>query len=185
MENNVIISGEFLTKNKRQEIFGKISGKNSMKPENFQRKMIIQNTNIDCCKTNSRINLRTNTLEKISRPNKNNNGFDYSEDFDGFQEINNCKIYINLKCVVGSGGAQTRSLREVYWFIQGQINVLTKEKSGCIYFVNILDGDYAHSCMDKFKYLLENKDENIKSKIYIGDLKSYFEWFDLISKIKS
>ena len=65
---------------------------------------------------------------------------DYTEDFDGVQTVNNKKIYINLKCIVGKGGAQTRSLREVYWFIDGQLNVL-KNTNDDVYFVNILDGD--------------------------------------------
>jgi hypothetical protein len=114
-------------------------------------------------------------LNEISHPNKKNNGFDYTEDFDGVQTVNNKNIYINLKCIVGKGGAQTRSLREVYWFIEGQLNVLKNTNDDV---VNILDGDEAHSCMSKFEYIFELPEfSSVKKNIYIGDLKGYFEWF--------
>jgi len=102
---------------------------------------------------------------------------DYSEDFDGCQIINNSKVYINLKCVVGKGGSQTRALREVYWFIEGQLNILKSNNN--IYFANILDGDECHYSMNKYKYLtLLPKYESIKNKIFIGDLKGYFNWLN-------
>jgi hypothetical protein len=84
--------------------------------------MITEGTGIPCPKTNMRINLRTNTLCNVAHPNKQVDGFDYSEDFDGVQQVPGDKIvYINLKCIVGKGGSQTRSLREVYWFIEGRL----------------------------------------------------------------
>ena len=172
-----IISGNLITKEKRQELFGKIAGgAGSQKPEEYQRKKIIEGTGIICLKTNMRINFRTNTLKNITKPNINNDGFDYSENFDGVQYINDNIIYINLKCIVGKGGSQTRSLREVYWFIEGQLNILKTIKN--IYFVNILDGDECNLTMPKFDYLISlYVFENIKNKIYIGDLKGYFDWF--------
>lgn len=176
-----VIEGNLITKEKRKELFGNVAGgSGSIKPENFQREMIKKGTNLSCDKTNVRINLRNFSLENISRPNVKRNGFDYSEDFDGFQKIHSYKIYLNLKCIVGKGGSQTRSLREVYWFIEGQLNVLKKnENIENIYFANILDGDEAFSCKDKFEYLKSlSIYSEIKDKIYIGDLKNYFKWFE-------
>ncbi len=171
-----IIEGRLITKEKRHEMFGQIAGgANSMKPEEYQRSKIIEITGVPCPKTKMRINLKTNTLKVLTRPNVAEDGFDYSEDFDGIQTVNGKFIYINLKCIVGIGGAQTRSLREVYWFVNGQINVLKTNQD--VYFANILDGDEPHLAMNKFQYLLNQEEENIKSRIYVGDLKGYFTWF--------
>jgi len=171
-----VIAGCLLTKEKRQELFGRVAGgSGSTRMEKFQREKIIEGTGFECTKTNTRINLRTNTLKDISQPNTSVDGFDYSEDFDGRQLINENTIYIDLKCVVGKGGAQTRSLREVYWFIQGQLNVLKTTKN--VYFANILDGDESNSCMSKFEYIASLPGfEDVRSRLYVGDLKGYFAW---------
>ena len=174
---NDIIKGSLITKEKRHILFGHVAGgSGSRNPEIFQLLKIVEGTGNPCLKTNIRINLRKNTLNDIVHPNKNNDGFDYSENFDGMQLINKKCVYINLKCIVGTGGAQTRSLREVYWFIQGQLNVL--KYTDDIYFANILDGDEAHKSMSKFEYMLSLPEfDEIKNKIYVGDLKGYFDWF--------
>ncbi len=115
-------------------------------------------------------------MKNISQPNTNSAGFDYSEDFDGRQLVKENKVYINLKCIVGKGGVQTRSLREVYWFVEGQLNTLRSVEN--VYFVNILDGDEAHTANSKFEYLLNLQEFNkVKNRVYVGDLKGYFEWF--------
>jgi len=172
-----VIPGSLITKEKRQELFGQVAGgAGSRKPEEFQRQHIIDGTGVDCPKTNIRINLRTNTLKDIAHPNTQNDGFDYSEDFDGIQVVHSKKVYINLKCIVGKGGAQTRSLREVYWFVEGQLHTLCSLEN--VYFANILDGDEAHSTMSKFEYILSLPTfETVKNRVYIGDLKGYFDWF--------
>jgi hypothetical protein len=101
----------------------------------------------------------------------NNNGYEWSENFDGKLIKNNNIYYFNLKFVCDSGGAQTRSLREVYHFIKYQITYLIKFNKINIYFINILDGDTSYINMNKFKYLI-NKDEykNIAKYIFIGSL---------------
>jgi len=172
-----IVCGEHITKEKRKEMFGIISGgAGSQNPENYQRDAIIRGTNNNCIKTNIRINYRTNELVSIVHPNKNDNGFDFSENFDGKQVIDSKTIYINLKCICGTGGAQTRSLREVYWFIEGQLKVL-KNKNENIYFANIIDGDESIKCLPKFQYIcsLEEYTE-VKKNVYVGDLRGYFTW---------
>lgn len=172
-----VIAGSLITKEKRQELFGQVAGgAGSRKPEEFQRQKIIDGTGIKCPKTNLRINLRTNSLKNICHPNTKNDGFDYSEDFDGSQSVKENKVYINLKCIVGKGGAQTRSLREVYRFVEGQLNTLKSVEN--VYFANILDGDEAQSTMSMFKYLLNLPEfEKVKDRVYMGDLKEYFDWF--------
>jgi hypothetical protein len=190
-----IICGKNITKQKRQSLFGKINGgSGSTKPEYYQRNIIEEGTKIKCVKTHIRINYRTNTLVSLPRPNIQQNGFDYSENFDGCQEINGINILINLKCVVETGGSQTRTLREVYHFIEAQLNTLVyglSDKSDKInshhspakiyYYANILDGDEADKCMIKFKYLLELPEYiNVSKYVYVGDLKGYFNWLSKI-----
>ena len=177
-----VIAGSLITKDKRHDLYGQVAGgSGSRAPEDFQRSKIEEGTGLKCVKTNTRINLRKNTLNEISHPNKNDNGFDYTEDFDGVQGLKDKKVYINLKCIVGKGGAQTRSLREVYWFVEGQLNILKTTENVC--FANILDGDEAHSCMSKFEYLLGLAEfSSVKEKVYVGDLKGYFDWFNKLVK---
>lgn len=172
-----VVDGCLITKDKRHELFGQVAGgAGSRKPEEFQRDKIVKGTGFPCPKTNTRINLRTNSLKNIAHPNVETDGFDYSEDFDGVQNVKEKQIYINLKCIVGSGGTQTRSLREVYWFVEGQLHTL--KPNGNVYFANILDGDYASECMPKFVYLLSLPQfQDVKQRVYVGDLKGYFDWF--------
>lgn len=170
-----IPSGCDITKEKRHEIFGQVAGgSGAMGPENYQRTKIIEGTGYPCPKTNKRINLRTNIMKEIACPNKLPDGFDYSEDFDGVQTIGGKLVYVNFKCVVGAGGSQTRSLREVYWFVEGQLKAVGNVG---VYFANILDGDQAHSVMPKFEYLCGLPEyTGIKNKVYVGDLRGYFSW---------
>jgi len=171
-----VVEGRLLDKDKRHEIYGKVSGgADSMKLERFQRDMIEKGTGLPCAKTDKRINLRTKVLKDVPHPNKLIDGFDYSEDFDGLQIFKGIEVLINLKCIVGKGGGQTRSLREVYWFVEGQFHVLKTNPTVC--FANILDGDESHAVLPKFEYLASLPEfAALKPRIYIGDLKGYFEW---------
>lgn len=177
VQMETIIEGRLITKEKRQEMFEQVAGgAGSRKPEDYQRAKIIEVTGIPCPRTHMRINLRTNQMKVVTQPNTSEDGFDYSEDFDGVQSINGKLIYLNLKCIVGTGGSQTRSLREVYWFINGQLNCLKSDEK--LYFANILDGDEAHSALDKYAYLIRNiEDDKLKTRIYVGDLLGYLSWF--------
>lgn len=90
-----------------------------------------------------------------------------------------------MECIVGQGGSQTRSLREVYWFIEGQLNILcfNKSKYHNLYFANILDGDNAGFNMDKFHYLLSLEQfKSVNKKIFVGDLRGYIQWFQELNK---
>jgi hypothetical protein len=171
-----VVEGRLLDKDKRHEMFGKVAGgADSMKLEQFQRAMIEEGTGLPCAKTDTRINLRTNVLKDVPHPNKLIDGFDYSEDFDGLQKFKGADVLINLKCIVGKGGGQTRSLREVYWFVEGQFHVLKTNPTVC--FANILDGDESHAVLPKFEYLASLPEfAALKPRLYVGDLKGYFEW---------
>ncbi len=172
-----VLAGCDIDKGTRHDVYGQVAGgAGSRNPEIHQRAKIVEGTGIECPKTNTRINLRSFTLKDIAHPNKCRDGFDYSEDFDGCQTVGAAKVYINLKCIVGKGGAQTRSLREVYWFVEGQLNTLKKTEG--VFFANILDGDEAAAAMDKFEYLLGLAEfSGVKNNIYVGDLRGYFDWF--------
>jgi hypothetical protein len=173
-----VIGGALITKEKRQEVYGTVAGgSGSMGPEKYQRAKITEGTGTPCGKTNMRINYRTKVLRDIAQPNKLRDGFDYTEDFDGVQMFGATRVLLNFKSIVGAGGAQTRSLREVYHFVQAQLDVLAAGAAHDTLFANILDGDEAASVLDKFQYLLSLPVHTAHaSKIYVGDLKGYFPW---------
>ena len=81
---------------------------------------------INLIKTDDRINMETNEIINKKHPMKNNDVYEWSENFDRFLLINNSKYYFNLKFVCDSGGTQTRTLREVYHFIKNQMEYLIK-----------------------------------------------------------
>jgi hypothetical protein len=134
--------------------------------EKYQINIIEKILKIKILKTQDRINIETLSLSKMNKPLIFDNGYEYSENFDGY--YNN--IYFNLKMVCDNGGHQTRTLREVYHFIQSQFEYLLKTKEN-IYFINILDGDTSFNNMNKFNYL-KNKEKykEIVKFIFIGDL---------------
>ena len=174
-----VIDGKDITKDKRKELFGNVAGgKGSMKPENFQRDKIIQGTGRPCHKTHFRINMRTNEMVSISHPMNRDDGFGYTENFDGKQIFNNNIVWINLKSVVGKGGAQTRTLRDqCYPFVEHQLKYLIKTNRTDCFFANIFDGDHAAEKKKHFNYLLSLPEySEVKKYLYVGDLKGYFAW---------
>jgi hypothetical protein len=120
-------------------------------------------------KTYDRINMENNKIISKKNPIVYDDGYEWSENFDGLVVKNSNKYYFNLKFVCDTGGAQTRTLREVYHFIKYQIKYLIKNNPNNIYFINILDGDTSYRNMDKFMYLIK-KYKHIKKYIFIGDL---------------
>ena len=136
-----IIEGSNITKEVRHELFGQVAGgAGSMAAEHWQRNKIVEGTGLQCpSNTHMRINTRNGQLEEKAQPCRKKNGYDYTEDFDGFQPICEKLVYYNLKCIVGSGGGQTRSLREVYHFVEAQAKFLLNNDD--YIFVNILDGE--------------------------------------------
>jgi len=174
-----VIDGHLYTQEKRQEIYGIVAGGGgSKKPEEYQRRQIILGTKRSCNKTHHRINWRKNEIVEIAQPMRQEDGFDYTEDFDGEQTFFTNKVWVNLKSVVGSGGSQTRTLRdECYLFVNHQLVYLAKSKKTDYYFANIFDGDEAASRMKMFQYLLSLPEfSEVTKYVYVGDLKGYFRW---------
>jgi hypothetical protein len=174
-----VVPGHLHVKTTRQALYGIVSGgAGSMGPEKAQRAQIESGTNVKCEKTFTRINKRTREMIEICHPMTQDDGFDYTENFDGVQRFGNKIVWINLKSVIGKGGSQTRTLRdETYPFIEAQLNYLVKNGRTDYYFVNILDGDEAASVMGKYKYLLSwDEFKDVKNRVYVGDMFGYFDW---------
>lgn len=180
-----VLSGKFITPEKRRELFGRIAGgSGSSKPENYQRQKVAEGTGTPCIKTNTRIHYTERCLKELPRSHvcKQPDWLSYSEDFDGVQRFGPFTVYINFKCISGSGGSQLRSIREVFHFIKGQLDVLLKNTNESLFFANILDGDEADARMENMKHLLSLPEyADVSSKVYIGDLKHYFDWLIYIS----
>jgi hypothetical protein len=173
-----VLDGSRITKETRQSVFGQVAGGGgSTKPEKYQREMIEQGTGIPCVKSNMRIHHETLEMRENSRPMTAADGFEWTENFDGVQKFGTKDVYVNLKSVVGTGGSQTRTLRdECYPFIKAQLKYLVATKKSC-YFANIFDGDEAAACMHHFAYLLSlPMYRDVRQNVYVGDLKGYFDW---------
>jgi len=177
-----VIAGALIDKDKRHEVFGQVAGgAGSRGPEVKQRGWITEGTGVACGTSQMRINKRTLVMEDCVAPMKKVDGFEWTENFDGVQNAGTKKIYINLKCVVGAGGSQTRTLRdECYPFVEAQLNYLLKSRSAGVFFANIFDGDEAAKRMPMFEYLLGLPEyADITGQVYVGDLLGYYERFNL------
>jgi hypothetical protein len=172
-----LVSSLYQTKNWRYKQRWYKNGR-SNECEIYQRNLIDKITGQKCVKTKYRLNFITKELMIYHSPNKQIDGYEWTEDFDGFLKDKDKNMYFNLKFICEAGGTQTRSLREVYHFILLQLEYILKYKSEDIYFINILDGNECFKNMDKFKYLL-NKDEfsSVKKYIFVGDMKEFELWF--------
>lgn len=129
--------------------------------EKYQIKIIEDILKIKVEKTSERININTYELAYNKNPLIKSDGYDWSENFDGKIIKSNITYYFNLKFVCDNGGAQTRTLREVYHLI--------KYNNTTIKFINILNGDTCYKNMNKFNYLL-NKNKEYNKYIFIGSL---------------
>ena len=158
-----------------------LTGKDSMKPEDFQRDAVFRGTGIECSLSNHiRINEDTLELkEGLSHPYTGEGGdLSWTEDFDGKQFFisgvpphNPVRVLYNFKSICEAGGSQTRSLRCLHGFIRSQIKVLEKGEITTTLFANILDGKYLAQNMS----LLKKFDH---PNVYIGDLHGYFSWLN-------
>lgn len=167
---HLIPPANYQTKEWRKNRDWYINGK-SNECEKYQINLIEKIMSNKLLKTYDRINYETNNIQSIKTPMIYNNGYEFSENFDGIINKNNNKFYFNLKFICENGGAQTRSLREVYLFIKYQLAYLMKYNKTNIYFINILDGDTCFYNMNKFNYILNNKQYNkIKKYIFVGSM---------------
>jgi len=143
--------------------------------EKYQINLIEKIITIKLNKTDDRINIETNEIINKKYPMINDDGYEWSENFDGKIIKNNNNIcYYNLKFVCDCGGTQTRTLKLVYDFIKYQMEYLIKFNKvvlNNIYFINILDGDTSYNNMNKFKFLINKKKyKHIIKYIFIGSL---------------
>lgn len=139
--------------------------------EKYQINLIEKIITHKLIKTDDRINMETNEIINKKNPIVNNDGYEWSENFDGKIIKNNNTYYFNLKFVCDSGGSQTRTLREVYHFIKYQMEYLIKFNMSNVYFINILDGDTSYNNMNKYNFLTnKEKYKNIIKYVFIGSL---------------
>jgi hypothetical protein len=164
-----ITESSLQTKDWRKEQVWYKTGK-SNECEKYQINVIEKIIKQQLNKTDERINTETYELASNRYPMKNDDGYDWTENFDGKIEGNN-KFYFNLKFVCDSGGAQTRSLREVYHFIGAQMDYLLKSNEKNTYFINILDGDTSYDAMRYYNFQ-SNKDKykDVKKYVFVGSL---------------
>lgn len=139
--------------------------------EKYQTELIEKITGTILMKTYHRIYMKTYEIINIIHPMKQSDGYEYTENFDGLLIKNRNNYYFNLKFICDKGGAQTRSLREVYHFIKYQLLYLIKFNTNNTYFINILDGDESYRNSDKFLYLLNEEEyKEVKKYVFIGSL---------------
>ena len=139
--------------------------------EKYQTDLIEKITGTILMKTYHRIYMKTYEIINIIHPMKQSDGYEYTENFDGLLIKNRNNYYFNLKFICDKGGAQTRSLKEVYHFIRCQMEYLIKFNTNNTYFINILDGDESYRNSDKFLYLLNEEEyKEVKKYVFIGSL---------------
>lgn len=138
--------------------------------EKYQINLIEKICKNKLMKTFERFDINTYEIKNIKNPNTFINGYEITENFDGKIVLNNIVYYFNLKFICDSGGSQTRSLREVFYFIKYQLENLLSNNIIKI-FINILDGDTCFENIDKFYYLLNKKKyKKVKKYVFIGSL---------------
>lgn len=169
----LIPSAEFQTKNWRKSRNWFDNGKRN-ECELYQRRVVEKITKMPCGKSNIRINITTKEMLDKKYPMKDVDGFEWTEDFDGFIAKSGLDLYFNFKMICDAGGAQTRTLREVYHFVCVQMEYLLAHHSPHVYFINILDGDTSFRSMDKFGYLLNQPQySRVREQVFVGDMKQF------------
>lgn len=166
-----IVQSRYQTKNWRKNCKWYNNGK-SNECEKYQIEIIERLISIKLEKTDDRLDIENIEMKNIRCPLTNENGFDFTENFDRVINRNGKKLYFNLKFICDSGGSQTRTLREVYHFIKCQMEYLVKyAKNNDVRFFNILDGDTSYKSIGKFNYLLNKERYSyIKDNIFVGSL---------------
>lgn len=178
IRNKILIpSSYYQTKKWRQNKLWYKNGK-SNECEKYQINIIEKIIKIKLIKTNDRFNIETNEIIENRNPMINEDGYEWTENFDGKINKNKNTYYFNLKFVCDSGGSQTRTLREIYHFIKYQLEYLIKFEKTNIYFINILDGDTCYNNMNKYNFLLnKEKYKNVKKYVFINDLYHFQKWY--------
>lgn len=151
----------------------------SLSCENYQVFLIKKYLNIDLYKTQERINHKNKIINEL-HPLLLIEGLEYSENFDRKYKFKNKVFYFNFKMICSAGGSQTRSIREVYNFINKQLIYLTQNINKNIYFINILDGKFCNRFKKNFEYLLS---KNEYKNIFIGDSREFIFWWNIMDPL--
>ena len=168
-QEEIIIKSQQQTKKWRLKQPWYIDGKKN-ECEKYQIKWLEYIVNAKIEKTYLRINIYNITTIEINNTefSKLLNKFEFSENFDGKIILNNNIIYFNLKMITDKGGAQTRSIKEVFHFIIAQERWIETQNN--TYIMNILDGEFS---FNNIKFL-----PNINSNnIFIGDMYQFHNYF--------
>lgn len=169
-KNILIPQSSYQTKTWRKNRIWYKNGK-SNECEKYQIELINKIIKEKIAKTNDRINMESYDIVNNKQPISKDDGYEWTENFDGKLFKNRNTYYFNLKFVCDSGGFQTRTLRELYHFIKCQLEYLNKHNSYTRYFINILDGDTSYNNMNKFIFLInKEKYKKIKNNIFVGSL---------------
>lgn len=146
--------------------------------EKYQIRLIESITGLSLDKSHLRINMESNSIVDQRKPLTMVDGFDFTENFDGVQIHKDQRFYYNLKFVCGGGGAQTRTLREVYHYIKAQLDYLLESSDKDERFINILDGDASNKVMSKYQHLVSKpRYATIRKRVFVGDmLQFHFVW---------
>lgn len=177
VRKRILIPGsEIQTKNWRKNQKWYRGGKHN-ECELYQRSLIEKITQKKCNKSDKRINIITKKIIDKKYPMKEVDGFEWTEDFDGHIELEKKELFFNLKIICDAGGAQTRSLREVYHFITCQLDHLVENNEAFginKYFINILDGNTCYNSASKFEYLFNKPQyQYVKQYIFVGDMQKF------------
>lgn len=170
-----MISSKYQTKNWRKEQVWWKGGKRN-ECEKFQKENIKRITGYNLKNTKKRINKETFEIRELKFPLKEDNGREWSEDFDGETKLDRKTFYWNLKFVCDSGGAQNRTLSLVYDMIKCQLEFLNISSPN-IFFINILDGDESFKNKKFFNYLLSKEKYINKQNLFCGDSHEFETWW--------
>lgn len=168
-EEEIIIKSQQQTKKWRLKQPWYIDGKKN-ECEKYQIKKLEYIVNAKIERTYLRINIYNITTIEINNIeiSKLLNKFEFSENFNGKIILNNNIIYFNLKMITDKGGAQRRSIKEVFHFIIAQEKWIETQNN--TYIMNILDGEFS---FNNIKFL-----PNINSNnIFIGDMYQFHNYF--------
>jgi hypothetical protein len=169
-----LVSSELQTKNWRKDQEWYLTGKQN-ECEKYQVSNIEKILNRTLEKTNERINTKTMEILSEKTPMKRKDAFYWTENFDRKIILNDNTYYFNLKMVCDSGGSQTRTLREVFYFINYQMDYLIKYNTTNKYFINILDGDECFRLKEKITENINNEEYKEKRQyIFVGSLCEFY-----------
>jgi len=171
-----VISSKFQTKDWRNSRLWFVGGRKN-ECEKHQINIIERIVGDKLSKTRERIHIEdTCIIEKGTLVGAD--GYDLTENFDGKLVMGGTTYYFNLKFVCGSGGAQTRTLREVYHFVRAQMLTIQSAGLSNCYFINILDGDESFKQREKFAYLMNlPKFEKVRRFMFCGDTCEFRKWW--------